>query len=95
MFWLGFGVTIVGALCLALSQSKHAKLILQRELQRPWPIVARGVGIALWLAAAVLGAELYGVGIGIATFFAWACLGSWAVALLATWRRPVAPARRR
>ncbi|MEM9386749.1 MAG: DUF3325 family protein [Pseudomonadota bacterium] len=96
MFWLGFAVTLAGAFCLAVSQPKQSQVIIKRTLGRPWQLAARGVGSVLLAGAATAGAQQYGLGIGLATFLAWAFLGSWLIALYTTWKRGVAaPAKGR
>ena len=87
MFLAGLTASLGGMLCLALSQQKTARALLRRMpavAPRPW---LRLAGFTLLLISCALGVVAYGVGVGLTTFFGWACAASWSIALAAAWRR--------
>ena len=87
MFLLGVIVALGGMLCLAATQSKQAKLLFNRAPDDTRRRLGRWAGTALLIASAAQAVAVYGLGVGLVTFLAWACLGGWLVALVLTWRR--------
>ena len=87
MFVLGSLAALGGMFCIAATQSKQAGVLFGKALGSNRKHVARWSGTFLLIVSAYLGIAAYGVGIGLVSFFAWACLAGWVVALLITWKR--------
>ena len=87
MFMLGFLAALGGMFCIAVTQPKQAKLLFSTVPSSGWQRSAKWAGAALLLFSAWFGVEIYGLGIGVVTFCAWACFAAWIIALLLTWRR--------
>ncbi|MEM9257648.1 MAG: DUF3325 domain-containing protein [Pseudomonadota bacterium] len=88
-FLLGLWLAAAGMTLLALTQPKQRKLMLNL----PWSQGRRRGcavgGTVLLLSSAVQAVAVYGPGVGLVTFAAYACFAAWLVALLLTWRRRV------
>lgn len=87
MFIVGFLAALGGMFCIATTQSKQAKLLFASVPSRGWQRLARWSGTVLLLFSVWFGVEVYGLGIGLVTFCAWACFAAWVVALALTWQR--------
>ena len=83
----GFLAALGGMFCLAATQSKQAALMFSKPPTGVWRQLAIWLGAALLLLSAGVGMEVYGPGVGLVTFCAWACLAGWIVALILTWKR--------
>lgn len=84
---LGFLAALVGMICFASTQTKHARTWLKRPLSL---LQRRFVLLGAWLLlliSAGLSVLEYGIGIGLTTFLAWLCFAGWAVALTISWRK--------
>lgn len=87
MFLLGMAVTTAGMFCLAATQNKQARLMFGRP-PNSWPKRLLVTGGCFFLVVSLcIAAALYGWGVGIVTFFGWACVGGWLIALMLTLRR--------
>ena len=83
----GFLAALAGMFCLAATQSKQAALMFSNPPTGVWRRLAICFGAALLVLSAAVGMEVYGPGVGLVTFCAWACLAGWIVALMLTWKR--------
>lgn len=83
----GFLAALAGMFCLAATQSKQAALLFSKPPTGVRRHFAVWLGTALLGLSAGFGVEVYGPGVGLLTFCAWACLAGWIVALLLTWKR--------
>lgn len=89
MFFLGLIVAVLGMLCLALSQKKQARVLVTRLPAAATRLGLRLLGALCLVASAALGVMTYGLGVGLTTFFGWACAAGWVIALTIAWRRRV------
>ncbi|MEM1412056.1 MAG: DUF3325 family protein [Pseudomonadota bacterium] len=87
MFVLGLLIATAAMLCLALAQAKHAPQLLSVAITPKQRRLAGWCGWLLTTFCAWLAMKHYGVGVGLVTFLAWACVGAWATMLLVTARR--------
>ncbi len=87
MMMAGFVVALGGMFCFAASQKKQALLIFGTSPVHGWRRLAIIGGTVLLGLSAWLGVSVYGFGVGLVTFFAWACFAAWTVALTASWQR--------
>ena len=87
MFAAGFIAALGGMFCLAATQPKQAALMFNQAPTGAWRRLAMGFGTALLVLSAWVGVDVYGPGVGLVTFCAWACVAGWIVALALTWKR--------
>ena len=87
MFWFGQFLATLAMGCFATGQRKHARVLYSRTAK---PLTRRflsACGSLLLLVCCAVAIAVYGLGTGLVTFFAWACLGAWIVALAITAKR--------
>lgn len=82
MFMAGFLAALGGMFCIAATQSKQAALLFSKPPSGASRQLAMGAGTTLLLLSAGLGVSFHGIGVGLVSFCAWACLAAWIVALI-------------
>ena len=87
MFMVGFLAALGGMFCIAVTQSKQVKLLFGSVPSSGWQRFSMWSGTALLRSSAWFGVAIYGLGVGLVTFCAWACFAAWIIALALTWRR--------